>query len=138
VPSKPYTIIVHLRPLIFPIDFSSFGVGWLQTSDNHFAVFNQHSQSQVPHLTSSKSGTNYAITANYTDLSGQGEYYRWVKLTDDASNRKIYLSPDGNNWVQFHSVATNDFLTPDRLIFGINARNATYGAGVLIDSWEEA
>lgn len=134
-PSKPYSVIIHLVPLLIAADFAACMVGWLQSSDNKLAGLMRYSGSVIAY--NSRKYTNpTTFSANYQDRAGS-ESYLWIKLTDDASNRQIYVSHDGNNWIQLHSVATNDFLTPDRLVFGINPRNGTYAAGVLLDSWEE-
>jgi hypothetical protein len=132
--SKPYTEIFHINPMVLPGDFGAVMVGWLDSATNKFVSCIQLSQSGQFHLTSSKSGTNYVVTANYKDLTGSGEMWKWIALCDDATNRQIYVSRDGNNWLLFHSVATNDFLTPDRIMFGLEARNATNPIGLLVDS----
>ena len=134
--SKPYTEIFHITPSVFVADFPTFGCGWLQSSNNNWASVHQVSQTGLTRLSSGKSGTNYFVTVNYTENIGQVEHWRWFALCDDSTNRRIWVSKDGNNWLLFHSVATNDFITPDRVFFGFEARDATYAIGMIVDSVE--
>lgn len=133
VPAKPYSAIVHLNPAFFNVNYSGVGVGWMQSSNGYFALFNQRGGGSV--LESATSTANYRVTTVHTS-SAFTTPWEWVKLTDDATNRRIYISRDGYNWLLFHSVATNDVLTPDRLVFGIQSRSSM-PVGVTVDSWEE-
>lgn len=139
VPAKPYTIIIHHKVAALGLNYAGGGVGWLQTSNNFFAGLNQYFNSSVGQgLNIGKSGTNYSFDAEYVATIGAYERFDWVKLTDAAAgSRTISVSLDGYNWILLHSVATDDFITPDRLYFGVNPRHGSYAAAVTIDSWEE-
>lgn len=143
VPSRPYTIYVHLIPNIIPKNTTSISVGWFQSSDGHFVGFNQYyaSGSGGALMGVGKSGTNYQFTADYIGTPPAViDYWRWVKLTDaSGGNRTVSVSRDGNDWILFHSVATNDFITPTDVYFSVTSNNgSTFDAGVIVDSWEEA
>lgn len=133
VPAKPYSVIIHQEPAYFDVGYSGVGVGWMESSTGKFALCGHRGSGSV--IESSYSLTNYRVTNVYTSV-GIVSPWRWVKLTDDATNRRIYLSANGYDWILFHSVATNDQFTPDRLIFGIQSRSAM-PVGVTVDSWEE-
>jgi hypothetical protein len=134
VPVKPYSVVIHMLPTIMAVNYSGVAVGWLRSSDNHFAVFDQRGGGLT--IEASLCTSPWGLTSNYLSL-GSFSVWNWVKLTDDSTNRRIWLSTDGYNWVLFHSIATNTDITPDRLIFGLEARNGTYGAALFLDSWEE-
>jgi hypothetical protein len=40
---------------------------------------------------------------------------QWLRISDDGTNRKCYISSDGINFVQIFSIANNSFLTPTRV-----------------------
>jgi hypothetical protein len=131
VPAKPYSIIIHYVAVLVNVNFMGVCVGWLQSSNNNFAIADQRVGTS-----SSSHGTPWANTANYLNTNPLF-VYQWVKLTDDVTNRRIYYGPDGKVWGLFHSIATNTDVTPDRLVFGLEARNATYPVSLVLDSWEE-
>lgn len=138
--AKPYEEIFHIKPAIIGANYSGILLGWLQTSDNHFAGYSEYFNGAVAGgliYDSVKSGTNYTVTALYT--AGPAGRWEWVRLKDAAAgNRTIEVSRTGfdDDWILFHSVATDDFVTPDRIIIGVNSRNATFPAGLTVDSWE--
>ncbi len=135
VPTKPYTVIVHFYVGLIPTNYPAIGIGWLRSSDNHFAIGSMRGDE---HLTSSvANSSSFQITGHYVDLNGTPSgAWGWMKLTDNSSVRTISLSRDGYNWVLFHSIATNTDVTPDRLIFGLEARSG-FEAALTVDSWEE-
>ena len=136
VPAKPYSVIVHMEPALFGINYTACGVGWLESATNKFATF-VNIYNGVHAMNVSKSLTNFFLTLDYFAAIAREASWLWVKLTDDVTNRRVYVSRNGYDWLLFHSVATNDAITPDRLCFWVNPRNATYPAGITIDSWEE-
>ena len=113
-------------------------VGW-QDSSNNFAGLAIYSNNglNLSSAKGTKGATNYTITATYNNIATFIPFVSWVKIADDGTSRIISVSADGNVWVPFHTVAHTDFLTPTGVFFGIEARNSTFGASLLIDSWEE-
>ena len=63
---------------------------------------------------------------------------RWLRITDDGTDRKVYFSSDGLHYTQLHTVGRTDFLTADEICFFANSQNATYPIGITVVSWEEA
>lgn len=61
----------------------------------------------------------------------------WIRLSDDGTNRQAYWSPDGSNWILFHSVGRTDYITADELIIGVgNETTATnQNAYLTLFSW---
>lgn len=135
--SKPYTVTAHFQCPQWPYgNYAAVGMGWLQSSNNRFAGANWI-WNNGPRMSSSVSTSNYVVTGNYVDPAYQGQFWPWIKLHDDATSRKIWTSIDGISWHLADTVATNTDLTPDRLYFGVNPRNGTYGQTLILDSWEE-
>lgn len=143
VPAKPYSVIIHATLANFVATESGFSVGWLDSADNDYTGFHQYYSGAIADQAwrVGKSGADFAYDSEYITTTRQANgAFRWIKLSDAAAgNRKIEVSPTGldGSWITVHSVATDDFLTPDNLFFGIHTNLATQGAAVTIDSWEE-
>ena len=137
VPSKPYQIIVHAVPSFFNVNNAGVWVGWINGTTNFTGLY-QISVGGGLTMNSAK-GPVYAFNADYVSTGGHFTYWPWIRLTDDASNRRIYVSQTGldDSWILLHSVATNDFLTPTDVGFSVNPRNGTWPTSLTVDSWEE-
>jgi hypothetical protein len=141
--SAPWTLVARVVPFLTGYNNQNCGVAFLDTTTNKFAGFEWSQQSTgswaIDKWTdgNTKSG-NYIGTAQY-----QGGW-AWVKLIDDNTNRKVYGSMDGSNWILLHSVSRTDFITngANAVCFWVNANNSNganvYDAGILIMSWNLA
>lgn len=134
----PYHAIIHLVPMTAGVATAGVEVGWQDSSNNFVGIYQSMTGSarQIGIGKGSRPSTTYAFSATYFAWSF-GQQMNWIKLADDGTNRIISASPDGFTWVQFHSIARTDFLTPTGVQFGVEPRNASFGAALMIDSWEE-
>lgn len=57
---------------------------------------------------------------------------KFIRIADDGTNRSCSLSADGQNFVQIHSVANNDYVTPTKIGFGMTNGNPTVSSIKLI------
>jgi hypothetical protein len=66
---------------------------------------------------------------------------RWLRLSDDGTNRKIYYSLDGIHWIEMFSESRTNFITPDEVGFALNGQDSgATGEGkaaIHLLSWEE-
>jgi hypothetical protein len=72
---------------------------------------------------------------------GYGSAYRWMRISDDNTNRKFDISADGLNWLNVHSVARLDFLTGGANQIGFFMRSDSDTTGTLsmsIASYKES
>lgn len=58
-----------------------------------------------------------------------GQNMIWIKVTNDATDIKGYISPDGKYWVQYCQIGATAFMTPNEYGIGLDVNNV-YG-GVL-------
>lgn len=136
VASKPYSKIFHILPsLISSVTYPSVGVGWRESGSGKLAtVVRQGDGALSWYLSKYTNETTWS--AHYLTLASTAPM-NWIRLSDAAAgNRTVEVSADGWNWILIHSVATDDFLTPDKFILTVNPRHATYAAGVTLDSYE--
>jgi len=59
----------------------------------------------------------------------------WLRIGDDGTNRKTWVSCDGQHWLQQHSIGRTDFLTADEVGFFIDPFGSAIGMTLL--SWKE-
>lgn len=62
----------------------------------------------------------------------------YFRITDDGANRISYISSNGQNWIQVHSVGRTDFLTADQVGFGVESFNATGPAAMHLLHWKQS
>ncbi len=62
----------------------------------------------------------------------------WFRLSDDGTNRKMWLSNDGVTWLELYSVTRTTHLTANEIFWGAEC-NGTTGNSLLVKllSWEE-
>lgn len=61
-----------------------------------------------------------SLNSNYIAQKDVMKHMNWFRLVDNnTSARAIYVSEDGTNWQQIHSIGRTDFLTADQIFFGL-------------------
>lgn len=147
-PSTPYTIVVAYSVQLNPFVASAAaynigGVGWRQSSDGKLVLWQ-------PLIATSNSAdvVNLAAVRKYTDATNYSSDYAlarggtaivgpliFVKLSDDGTNRKIFVSSNGQNFIEVHTVGRTDFITANEVCFAITG---TSTLGMHVFHWKEA
>ena len=133
-PATPYAVVLCARMIGMYTTYPQAFYGWRQSSDGKIAGLSQYINVHIPVINSSVGDATPKIVANY-DTWNSHELIEWIKFEDDGVNRKISYSPNGLNWILFHSVANNNYLVGDQIGWGIGARSS-YPLGVLLMSWK--
>lgn len=139
-PTAPWTLVTKIQPYHLMTSKQNSGIVFYDSVGKKFAGFRRGSSTA---LASSKwnSTASGGFSADYKASNAlPGAPFLWVKLVDDGTtNRNIYISQDGNNWVLFHQVGRTDFVTADSVGVFINGNenNGTeeWDAALLIQSW---
>lgn len=135
VPAKPYSVIIHHVPTIFPVNYMGVGFGWRNSANGNLVLHQQRGGAFT--LDGGYCASGFALTASYGTVPIITPF-EWFKLTDDSTTRKVYVSRTGYDWMLLDSRATNSNVTPDQLVFGLESRNAgLLPVASFIDSWEE-
>lgn len=133
-PATPYTVTACLLGHnLWTKAALRFGIGFRQSSDGKLHVLS----CEQGLVNSDKYTTETAFSATY-ESRGAVEYPRWIRMTDDGTNRVFSTSGDSNNWISWASIGRTDFLTADRIGFWADAENAAtpnYDCGVTLMSW---
>lgn len=138
-PSTPYTVIVALDTL------------WVGNDDiEPGLVFRESGTSKLIHLTNFTNNADQEIGVfRYTDedsftstaLNVDAEMYEptWLKIEDDGTTLKFYISKNGINWLQIHSEARGSFFTsaPNQIGIGILQKNTTIDTLCNVLAWSE-
>lgn len=61
----------------------------------------------------------------------------WLRAGEDASNRIMSFSKDGDNFIPFLTETKTNHLTATKIGFGVNSRNSTWQAAATIYSWAQ-
>jgi hypothetical protein len=120
-----------------PVDFAATGIGWRQSADGKIVFFTANSKEMNLGVAKWSSPTAWAATYMTFELKGWRGLL-WLRITDDNTNRKCWLSVDKYHWVEIHSVGRTDYITADQVCFIVNAGQATYDNTATLVSWEIA
>jgi hypothetical protein len=139
-PSTPYTITAVINVACHSVSRQNGGLLFRQSSDGKIAnwAFNYGAG-----LAAQKFASATSYNSQYT-LSPTGPPLHLgcrpiiLRIEDDGTNRKCHWSPDGINFIQYHSVGRTDYLTADEVGFYANANNSTHPLIVTLYSWEQA
>jgi hypothetical protein len=61
----------------------------------------------------------------------------WMRIEDDNTDRKFYMSGDGRNWIELYSVGRTTFLTADQIGFWAESGQTTAPAIMWLLHWKE-
>lgn len=145
-PATPYTITgMFLITGLFP-DFHQMGLLFRNASSGKLALFTlQGNDGGV--LTGSKCSLNsltYASPTSFNALYKASNFWPgkvvFMRIADNGVNRICSLSPDGQNWIVFHTIVRTDYFTADEVGFAVNSEQsgATDDASMTLISWKEA
>lgn len=144
-PATPYTIVAGIMCTSIHLTTGSneveFGVGFRNAAAGTLAGAFFDSFQVTPRSLNIRKYTNpTTFSADYLnfDSNGHSNHVMWIKLADDGVNRIISISADGYNFIQLHSVGRTDFLTADRVFFGLSAATSALNQILTLISWKEA
>ena len=136
-PSTPYTITAGILSNLMPVDYAGLGIGWRQSSDGKMVSYEVNGANQYASVIKFNSETSWNGTYVDRPLKA-GRNLFWLRITDDGTDRKCWISVDKCTWLELHSVGRTDFLTADQVWFGVQSNNGTYPISGTLISWEEA
>lgn len=140
VPSPPFTVTAYLIPALWHMSYNAAGLVWRESSSGKVVTAGfraaQYGPSYSAYAMRYNSPTSYNSTQFFADMP---DIPRWIRLEDDGTNRKTYLSVDGDHWILIDSISRTNFMTPNQVGFFLNADgSATFGddCGLHLLSWE--
>lgn len=124
-PATPWVMTAYILPCLINKPFHGYG---LYFRDSGTGLIHAHhviatgTTTEVPRLTASKWNSATGLNSHYQTLFVPF-MPRWMRISDDGTNRKSYLSADGVDWLEVHSIGRTDFLTANQCGFGISTEN---------------
>jgi len=148
-PATPYTITAHILPIPIQKTFLGYGVCFRQngagTGTGRLVVMYWDAANVAgtasPTLRIEKWTSETTFSGSYVEyLATQAP--RWFRITDDGVNLIFYVSADGQNFIQVHSVARLDFLLQGAdqvgfFAFTSNQAVPNINVPVTVLSWKE-
>lgn len=136
-PATPYTVTAHLIGSFFPGQYKGFGIVFRQSSDGKITPITVYDQAGDNYIAVGKWTDTSTFSANYVASSLPGARSIFLRMSDDGTNRKSYISHDGVNFVLVHSVSRTDFLTADQIGWFGNCDTTQSDGYVTLTSWKE-
>lgn len=144
-PATPYSLIVGFVPLIDPVNQTSCGVVFRESSTGKFIYFNLMFDTSS---TIAKSDVVFNVSdytnpttlmSNYVVLSAgflKGSII-WFKMADDGVDLTWSYSNDGQNYIVAATRSRTNFLAsgPNQVGFAINSNNTSGATGMTLLSW---
>lgn len=111
LPTAPYTLNLIISPNRYTSQAASIYFGRRESSTGKMKlVYTQATSSGVTGLENWNSATSFNAAAATAYLMN-AQRYCFVKLEDDNTNWKYYISSDGKNYTQLWSETRNSFMT---------------------------
>lgn len=144
-PSTPYTLIAGFVPDIDPVNQTSCGVVFRESSTGKFIFFrlmfdttSAVTKSDIvfsvdKYTNPTTFSSNYAVkSAGF--LKGS---IIWLKMADDGTNLTWSYSNDGQNYTNITTQSRTNFLAsgPNQVGFAINSNTTSGAAGMTLLSW---
>jgi len=133
-----YTIIACVLANIFNKAALQGGILWRQASDGKLVTVGIKGDGTV---TVDKWTNETTFSANYLSYAHPARPL-WLKIVDDnATNRTVSVSADGQNFILIHTVGRTDFLTATEVGVFVNANNSAtpnLDAAITLLSWAES
>ncbi len=121
IPSAPYTVTLGFFSSRIVRQFLSYGLALYDTGTGK--IVSLEFSGGTPGLAATKWNSPSAFLATYDTVNIDIYGLMYLRVRDDGTNRIMFFSSDGQNFIQFLSMLNNDFIVPDRVGFFANANN---------------
>lgn len=140
VPASPYEVICSISFLTMDnIGDVKMFFGWRDSATSALSGITMSSDAVIDiekWTDESTVDTSYITPITNSRFANAGIV--WIKLYyNDTTVRKISLSYDGRIWVDVHSIAYNDYITPTDIIMGLISNTTTIESKLILYSYLE-
>lgn len=135
-PTPPYVITTHMRIIGIGGLGNGAGLCWYDSTKFVCMTHEMAGSFSIQPMVLARKMTN--ATTLSADYSGAVTRYQWReewwRITDDNTNRKCWISNDGTNWIEIHSIGRTDFLTATHVGFFIENHGSS-DMKMLVEHW---
>lgn len=144
-PSTPYIIDALVMPLLTFYGTLDGGLCWRNSSSGKIETFGWTATGggASPSLQWIEwtNPTTYSATRNFLQASGSLVVWAngliWLRLKDDGTNRTVWISQDGQRFIEIGTCSSTDFATPNEVGFYLDNEQTTFASGTLLLSWRQ-
>lgn len=139
-PFTRYRITAGFLPALHTLNYNGCGLVWRESSSGKLVTvaYNWGSTTGQAGVQVYKYDSPSAGNSQYVARPWEAGAALFFRIDDNGTNRIAYVSNDGVNFQQLHSVGRTDFLTANEVGFFVNANNGSgYDAGATVIHWEE-
>jgi hypothetical protein len=138
IPSTPYTLTMSFDEIMSPLfTFGYFGMVLLNSGSGQFITYARgFNGGWVIHQGYYDSPTVKNSTNQEIDINHPHEMMRFLRLSDDGTNRTYSCSNDGVNYLSFKTEASGTFVIPDQIgVFVQQTDSVEINYGMLLTHW---
>ena len=115
-PATPYCVTAHFINYGDQTKYTGYGLIWRQSSDGKcHSLINYPNGSTVAENIAFRKWSDATHPADYFYVSNELWDPKWFRIVDDGANRISYISTDGINWKQEHSIGRTDYITANQI-----------------------
>ena len=115
-PATPYCVTAHFINYSAAATLAGYGLIWRESSTGHcHSLINYPNGSTTASAICFRKWSNATTPEDYSFISNELWDPRWFRIVDDGANRISYLSTDGINWKQEHSIGRTDYITANQI-----------------------
>lgn len=139
-PATPYTITVGFIPEFIDANYQFVGMVFRESSTGRLQSCSVGYANGLE-VGSAKFTNPTTFSAGYVSIlqSTRTQWFKgpmqWLRLGDDGTNRKCWMSANGFSWVEIHSIGRTDFLTADEVGIAVSVNHASAAIGGHFLSW---
>lgn len=137
-PATPYTITATLLRPGLCVNYTQFGLLFRNSGSGLIHSFGVQFNSAVPPgllLNSAKYASPTSYNATYLSTPFIIGRMVLLRIADNGTSRICSMSPDGVNWIPYHTIGRTDYFTADEVGFGLDVSNTTFPSGITLASW---
>lgn len=123
MPSTPFTLTAAIEATVLSKNFQGVGLSLRNSTSGALVQFHYIFASTQTNTQVYKSNSATSFNSDYLVLAYEPTDVLWMRLQDTGALRKCFVSRNGLDWLEIHSVSRTDFLTPDQIGFSINCEN---------------
>lgn len=140
IPATPYILDICMIPNVICKNYQLVGIVLRDSVSGKLithAIEIGNSNTNECYYAVQKWNSPTSFNASYIEtLWAQGYGLVWLRVTDDGTTRKFFVSKDGEHFQQVASNGHTDFLTANRIGFAATENTGTFPAGMNLISWQ--
>lgn len=136
-PTAPYTIEVAFTFSAPQANYHHVGFIWRESGSGKLVTAGRTINDGPTNFASARFNDPTSYAGAYLAQPWTQAGIHWIKVEDDGTNRKVYISSDGKTWILGSTQSRTDHLTADQVGFGISVNQASFPASMTLLHWKE-